>query len=159
MHADPCAPTHSGTLLEQNLVRLIEPFSRVEIAHIASLIELPLAQVEQKLSQVRTAGGGRAGPKHQWWLCPGLQHQPPLPCPHHPHNTPHTHTHTRTRTCAQMILDKKFAGTLDQGAGCLEVFASEAPQVVFDDTLAIMDNLGGVVDTLFNRSQNVLASA
>lgn len=108
---DPIIHTHLtalyGTLLEQNLVRLIEPFSRVEIAHIASLIQLPVEVVEQKLSQ--------------------------------------------------MILDKKFAGTLDQGAGCLEVFDEEPKQGVYDNTLNIMDTLGSVVDTLFARSQNVLA--
>jgi 26S proteasome regulatory subunit N6 len=39
-------------LLESNLLRELEPYSCVELSHIAHLMELPLPQVERKLSQM-----------------------------------------------------------------------------------------------------------
>jgi len=36
-------------LLESNLIRIMEPYSCVELSHIASLMELPLSSIEKKI--------------------------------------------------------------------------------------------------------------
>lgn len=53
---DPIIRSHLNTLyddmLEQNLCRIIEPYSRVQVAHIAQIIKLPQDSIEKKLSQM-----------------------------------------------------------------------------------------------------------
>ena len=110
MGEDPLIQRHLAALydnlMEQNLCRVIEPFSNVEISHVATLMKLPVEIVEAKC--VTTA---RSVPLAGWPL----------------HRTPSHEARRVMHRLSQMILDKKFSGTLDQGKGHLLVFdATEA---------------------------------
>ncbi|XP_025096617.1 26S proteasome non-ATPase regulatory subunit 11A-like [Pomacea canaliculata] len=106
---DPIVNAHLKTLydnlLEQNLCRIIEPFSKVQVQHIANLIKLPMDAVEKKLSQ--------------------------------------------------MILDKKFHGILDQGAGVLIVFEEVAADKTYENALETIHSMGKVVDALYAKAKKL----
>mmetsp|Transcript_4790 Transcript_4790/g.10428 ORF Transcript_4790/g.10428 Transcript_4790/m.10428 type:complete len:407 (-) Transcript_4790:353-1573(-) len=92
-------------LLQENICRIIEPYSTVETAHIATLMKLPLSTIESKLSH--------------------------------------------------MILDKKFRGILDAGAGCLIVFDEQSADTTYEQSLETLSNMGKVVDALYEKAQKL----
>ena len=82
------------TLLEQNLLRIVEPYSVVEIEYVAQQV-----------------GQGRQAVE--------LKYVPLFPPQHPPVDLDPDTWHRRL---SQMILDKVFHGVLDQGRGCLLIF-------------------------------------
>lgn len=56
LEEDAVVRAHLGalydTMLEQNLCRIVEPYMRVQVEHVAKSIRLPVVQVEKKLSQM-----------------------------------------------------------------------------------------------------------
>lgn len=96
------------TLLEQNLFRIVEPYSQVQTAHIAKLVGLTEQEIQNKLSE--------------------------------------------------MILDKKFDGTLDQGNGCLVIFEEDKCDKLYENALDAMNNLSVVADKLFEKAKTLKAN-
>merc|ERR1719164_219147 len=113
LNQDPIISHHLTSLydmlLHENIIRLIEPYSNVETAHIAQLMKLPLPKVEHKLSQ--------------------------------------------------MILDKRFNGILDAGAGCLIVYPTESADAAYEESLETLNNMGRVVDALSRRASGLAPAA
>lgn len=90
-------------LMVENLLRIIEPYSTVEIDRVANLISLDRGVVEARLSK--------------------------------------------------MILDKRFNGILDQGAGNLIVFDSVAEDPTYTAALNTIEAMSGVVDALYAKAK------
>ncbi|KAK3247246.1 26S proteasome regulatory subunit rpn6 [Cymbomonas tetramitiformis] len=57
---------------------------------------------------------------------------------------------------SQMILDKKFAGILDQGKGVLLVFEDAPVDKIFTKTVDTIKNMSRVVDSLFVKSKKIV---
>jgi 26S proteasome regulatory subunit N6 len=56
-----------------------------------------------------------------------------------------------------MILDGKFEGILDQGAGCLIVYDDKEQNAVYKATLDTIANMDRVVDSLTAKSSKIVA--
>jgi len=95
-----------GSMLESNLLKIIQPFSCVELDRVSELIKLPVEKVEKKLSQ--------------------------------------------------MILDKKFKGTLDQGRGQLIIYDDEKQDLSFEHGIDVITNMGNVVESLHKRAEKIV---
>lgn len=57
-----------------------------------------------------------------------------------------------------MILDKKFRGTLDAGAGCLIVYEDQSADSTYEQALETLTNMGRVVDALYLKANKLGAS-
>jgi len=109
LQCDPVVKKHfnslSDSMLEKDLCRIIEPYSYVQIAHIASAIGLAQEKVEKKLSQ--------------------------------------------------MILDKKFSGSLHQGEGMLIVYDDETADPTYQHAVDTIHAMNEVVDQLYARARKI----
>ncbi|KAJ8313828.1 hypothetical protein KUTeg_008389 [Tegillarca granosa] len=62
---------------------------------------------------------------------------------------------TVEKKLSQMILDKKFHGILDQGAGVLIIFDETPVDKTYESSLDTIQNMGKVVDALYNKAKKL----
>lgn len=55
---------------------------------------------------------------------------------------------------SEMILDEMILGTLDQGRNCMIIYEEPATNVMFEEAIGTFKNLDGVVDSLYEKTQN-----
>lgn len=54
-----------------------------------------------------------------------------------------------------MILDEKFPGILDQGAGDLIVYEKVSPDEAYETSIDMQKELGKVVDQLYQKAKRL----
>lgn len=140
LEEDVIVKAHLGTLydtmLEQNLCRIIEPFSRV--------------QVMDPYSNWSCSCNFLIFPSHSEFVSLFIPIQVA-----HIANTIKLPVLQVEKKLSQMILDKKFSGILDQGEGVLIVFEETAVDKTYERALETITNMGKVVDTLYQKAKKL----
>lgn len=54
-----------------------------------------------------------------------------------------------------MILDKKFSGILDQGAGILIIFDEAEIDITYEASIDVLGHFSKVVDALYQRAKQI----
>jgi 26S proteasome regulatory subunit N6 len=91
--------------MENELCRLVEPYSYVQVSYIARVVGRPVESVEKKL--------------------------------------------------AQMILDKKFNGSLHQGEGALVVYGDAPSEKFYERMVQTIQGVSKAVDVLWEKAQAI----
>ncbi|KAF5311182.1 hypothetical protein D9611_013056 [Ephemerocybe angulata] len=148
LSSDPTIRSHLASLydnlLEQNLLRIIEPYSVAEIEHVAELLlvvsllrDRPprfIARSDRPLRSILSTGTRVVLPVHQppfSIIFPGM--------------------------LLQMILDKVFHGVLDQGPGrgCLLVFDQPQADNAYGAAIETLEEVGKVVQSLYAKTVQI----
>ncbi|KAJ8501706.1 hypothetical protein ONZ51_g468 [Trametes cubensis] len=128
LSSDPTIRTHLSalydTLLEQNLLRIVEPYSVVEIEYVAQQVGQDRQAVELKYAAPAV-------------YMPDAVADIPSP---------------RQNRLSQMILDKVFHGVLDQGRGCLLIFEEPEADRAYGAAIDTLEQVGKVVDSLYAKT-------
>ncbi|KAF6768271.1 hypothetical protein AHF37_10334 [Paragonimus kellicotti] len=148
---DPVVSRHLNsfydTLFGQNLLKLIEPYSRVQIGHIAKLIQLPLSDKLVKFYAC-SASSSRRDPIGRDGRCTRVA----LVQPQTKEDGGYDTHETVEKKLSQMILDNEHNGILDQGSGVLVLREPQCEGKDYPLALAAVLSLNGIVDMLFQKT-------
>ncbi|VDM67115.1 unnamed protein product [Strongylus vulgaris] len=170
LQMDPVVRKHFNSLsermLEKDLCRIIEPYSYVQIDHIANSIGIDREKIKNvipfkfmrfcSLSQNCFSGVSQHHSSCVEVLdvnkmpdsCSGRTMSFQYSCPHY------LVVHVEKKL-SQMILDKKFSGSLHQGDGMLIVYDVSSPDATYETALKTIHAMGEVVDALYQRAGKI----
>lgn len=160
---DPIIRAHLDTLydnmLEQNLCRIIEPYSRVQVISfslasvyspiIESLFHFLLISLSPRFSYDSSELFNNVISRLN--CCISLfsfqvSHVARII------NLPQD---TVEKKLSQMILDHKFSGILDQGEGVLIIFEDTETDKTYEAALETIQSMGKVVDSLYQKAKKL----
>uniref|UniRef100_A0A0K0DNY9 PCI domain-containing protein n=1 Tax=Angiostrongylus cantonensis TaxID=6313 RepID=A0A0K0DNY9_ANGCA len=155
---DPVVREHfnflSERMLEKDLNRIIQPYSCVEIDHIAACVGMDRVKVEKKLAQMILDKKLSGSLNQEDGTLTIHTPSPPDDIYEIALDTINAMDGVEKKL-AQMILDKKLSGSLNQEDGTLTIHAPSPPDDIYEIALDTINAMDGVVDALSVRARKL----